>query len=173
MGIELLEVLNLTGQMNKEIKGKKIKNALLKNYDSLLRMGFIKPRPKDLEARLVKKSINSISGGGKWLFFHLKPEMQLVLGEILGKILYHNSKDSIPPKYNLLLEFEDNTFLTVTINFYGFIMVVNDDELRQLRYPGILGISPLDKKFTFSKFNDILEESSKEIMGLRVFEWVI
>jgi len=170
MGLELPEVLTLTKQMNQEIKDKKIKNAILENYDSLLKMGFIKPRPKDLEARLVKKSINSISGGGKWLFFHLKPEMQLMLGEILGKILYHNSKDSIPPKYNLLLEFEDNTFLTVTINFYGFVMALNDNELKQLKYPGKLGISPLDNKFTFQKFNDILEESNKEIIKAAILD---
>lgn len=164
MGLELPEILTLNRQMNKEIKGKKIKNAILKNYDSLLRMGFIKPKPKDLEARLVKKSIDSISGEGKWLFVHLKPEMQLVLGEILGKIIYHKSKDTFPPKYNLLLEFEDNTYLTVIINFYGFIMAVNDNELKQLKYPGKLGISPLDNKFTFQKFNDILEKSNKEII---------
>jgi formamidopyrimidine-DNA glycosylase len=164
MGLELPEILTLAEQMNKEIKGKKIKNAILKNYDSLLRMGFIKPKPKELEARLVKKSIDTILGEGKWLFVHLKPEMQLVLGEILGKILFHKSKDTTPPKYNLLLEFEDNTYLTVIINFYGFIMAVNDNELMQLRYPGKLGISPLDKKFTFQKFNDILEKSGKAIV---------
>jgi formamidopyrimidine-DNA glycosylase len=164
MGLELAEILTLTKQLNKEIKGKKIKNVVIKNYDSLLRMGFIIPKPKELEARMVKKSIDSISGEGKWLFLQLKPEMQLLLGEILGKILFHKSIDSIPPKYNLLLEFEDNTFLTIIINFYGFIMAVTDDELKKLKYPGKLGISPLDKKFTFSKFNEILQESEKEII---------
>ncbi|MDH5684130.1 MAG: Fpg/Nei family DNA glycosylase [candidate division WOR-3 bacterium] len=164
MGLELPEVLTIAQQMNKELKGKKIKNALLKNYDSLLKMGFIKSKPRELEVRLVKKSINSICGEGKWLFMQLKPEMQLVLGEILGKILFHKTKDSIPPKYNLLLEFEDNTLLTVIIYFYGFIMAVTHEELKQLKYPGKLGISPLAKKFTLPKFNDILEESSKEII---------
>ncbi|MFB0509562.1 MAG: DNA-formamidopyrimidine glycosylase family protein [bacterium] len=164
MGLELPEVLTIAQQMNKELKGKKIKNAILKNYDSLLRMGFIKPQPRKLEARLVKKSINSIFGEGKWLFVQLKPEMQLVLGEILGKILFHKTKDTIPPKYNLLLEFENNTFLAVIIYFYGFIMAVSQKELKQLKYPGELGISPLDKKFTFQKFNEILQESEKEII---------
>jgi len=46
MGLELPEILTLNWQMNKEITGKKIKNAILKNYDSLLRMGFIKPNLK-------------------------------------------------------------------------------------------------------------------------------
>jgi formamidopyrimidine-DNA glycosylase len=165
MGLELPEVLTLTEQMNKELKGKRIANAVLKNYDSLLKMGFIKPKPKELEARLINKTIRSVNGDGKWLFIQLKPEMKLVLGEILGKILYHSSNDTIPPKYNLLLEFEDNTYLTVIINFYGFIMAVNDNELKQLKYPGKLGLSPLDdKKFTFKKFNDILNESEKEII---------
>lgn len=118
-----------------------------------------------MEARLINKTIRSVKGDGKWLFVQLKPEMQLVLGEILGKILFHKSKDTIPPKYNLLVEFEDNAFLTVTINFYGFIMVVNNNELKQLKYPGKSGVSPLaEKKFSFPKFNDILEESNKEII---------
>ena len=164
MGLELPEILTLTKQMNKEIKGKKIKNVVIKNYDSLLRMGFIIPKPKELEARMVKKSIDSISGEGKWLLLQLKPEMQLLLGEILGKILFHKTKDTIPPKYNLLLEFEDNTFLTVIINFYGFIMAVTQKELNQLKYPSKLGISSLDNKFTFQKFYEILQESEKEII---------
>lgn len=118
MGIELPEALILAKQMNEELNGKIIDRAHLKDYASLLRMGFINPEPNDLEARLVKKSIDSVTAKEKWISVALKPDMRLLLGEMMGKVLYHSSQDSIPSKYHLKLEFEDNTFLTVRISFY-------------------------------------------------------
>lgn len=165
MGIELPEALILARQMNKELEGKIIDGAHLKDYASLLRMGFINPEPNDLEVRLVKKSIDSVTAKGKWIFVTLKPDMQLLLGEMMGKVLFHSSQDSIPDKYHLKLEFRDNTFLTVRVSFYGFILAVTDNELKKRKYPGRLGLSPVDdKKFTFQAFNAILEENSTKMI---------
>jgi len=91
----------------------------------------------------------------------------------MGKVLYHSSQDSIPSKYHLKLEFEDNTLLTVRISFYGFILAVTDNELKKRKYLGKLGLSPIDdNEFTFRAFNDILEESStKMIKAVLLNQW--
>jgi len=81
MGIELPEALILAKQMNEELKGKIIDRAHLKDYASLFRMGFINLEPNDFEARLVKKSIDSVTAKGKWISVALKPDMRLLLGE--------------------------------------------------------------------------------------------
>lgn len=175
MGVELPEAVILAKQMNEELKGKIIDGAHLKNYVSLHRMGFINLEPNDFEARLITKSIDSVTTKGKWIFVTLKPEMHLLLGELMGKVLYHSSRDLTPDKYHLKLEFEDNTFLTVRVNFLGFILAVTDNELKTRKYPGKLGLSLIDdKKFTFQVFNDILEESStKMIKAVLLNQWKI
>lgn len=173
--MDLPEAKKLAAQMNEELRGKTIDGAHLKNYASLLRMGFINPKPDDLEARLAKKSIDSATAKGKWIFVKLKPEMHLLLGEITGKVLYHNSQDTLSDKYHLRLDFADNTHFTVWISFLGFILVVTDDELKKRKYPGKLGLSPIDdNEFTFQAFNDILEESStKMIKAVLLNQWKI
>ncbi len=175
VGIELPEALILARQMNKELKGKIIGRAHLKDYASLLRMGFINLEPDDFEARLIKKSIDSVTAKGKWIFVKLKPDMHFLLGEMMGKVLYHSSQNTIPDKYHLRLDFTDNTHLTVRVSFYGFILAVTDNELKKRKYPGNLGLSPIDdKEFTFQAFNDILEESStKMIKAVLLNQWKI
>ncbi len=161
--MELPETLKLAKQMNAELKGKIIDHAYLENYATLLKMRFIYPEPKDLEARLLKKSIDSVRAGGKWVFVKLKPEMHLLLGEISGKVLFHSSRDTVPDKYHLKLGFVDNTYLTVYIRFLGFILAVTDEELKKRAYPGDLGLSPVDdREFTFENFNKILNSRSNE-----------
>lgn len=163
---ELPEVLKLAKQMNDELKGKVITSAHLSDESaSLLKMGFIHPLPRELEASFKKKTIDSVTGKGKWIFVKLKPEEYLLLGEITGKVLYHSDKETMPKKYHLKLEFADGSFLSVQVSFYGFIKVVKEEDLRVHRYPGKLGVSPIDEKeFTFQKFNDIFNEYGSKIV---------
>lgn len=161
--LELPEALTIAKQMNEVLKGKMIERAHLTNCDYLIRMRFVNLAPKDFEARLIGKSIDSVTAGGKWIFAKLKPDMHLLLGEITGRVLYHTSQDTIPAKYNLKLDFGDDTYLTVGIRFLGFILAVTDEELRKRKYPGDLGLSPVDdKEFTFENFNNILSSRSNE-----------
>lgn len=175
MGIELPEALILARQMNEELKGKIIEDVYLEDYASLLKDGFVNLEPNDFGARLIKKSINSVKAKGKWIFVGLTPDMNFLLGEIMGKVLYHSCQDTMPDKYHLKLEFADNIFLTVRVSFYGFILAVADDELEKRKYPGKLGLSPIDdKEFTFQALNDILEESStKMIKAVLLNQWKI
>lgn len=162
---ELPEILRLAEQMNGELKGKVIVSAHLSDESaSLLKMGFIYPQPRELEAILAKKTVDSVTGEGKWLYIKLKPEKYLLLGEISGKILYHRDKKTLPEKYHLKLNFADGSFLTVQVSFYGFIKVFKEEELETQRYPGKLGLSPVDaNEFTFQKFSHILDEYGNKI----------
>lgn len=164
--LELPEILNLAKQMDQELRGKVIASAHLSDdCASLLKMGFISPPPRELEANLTNKTIDSVVGKGKWLYIRFESRKYLLLGEIGGKILHHQAEDLPPKKYHLKLDFADGSFLTVQISFYGFMKAVKEEELEAHRYPGKLGLSPVDdKEFTFQTFNDILDEESKKIV---------
>jgi formamidopyrimidine-DNA glycosylase len=124
-------------------------------------MGFVNVAPDVFETRLKGKSIDSIASRGKWIFVKLQPSMNLVLGEIIGKVLYHAPEDAPLDRFNLRLQFTDNSRLTVSISFYGFILAVTDAEREDRRYPGRLGVSPVDdEEFTFERFRRILHENT-------------
>jgi formamidopyrimidine-DNA glycosylase len=170
---ELPEILKLAKQMNDTLKGKIIASANLNDATSasLLKMGFIFPSPRELETSLTKKTIDSTIGKGKWIYVKLKPEKYLLLGEISGKVLYHHDKETLPDKYHLKLDFADGSFLTVQVSFYGFIKIVKEEELEAHRYPGKLGVSPVDdKEFTLRKFNDILAEGRSKVVKYVLLE---
>jgi len=104
--------------MDNELKGKIIERAhLTDECASLIKMGFVYPSPRELEASLTKKTVDSVWAKGKWIYLKLKPENYLLLGELTSRILYHRSGDPLPKKYHLKLDFADNTFLTVQISF--------------------------------------------------------
>ncbi len=155
---ELPDVLVLARQMNKELKGKTIKEAEFneKGYYNL---------PKgEFEAALTGKTIESVTGKGKWVYVKLKPDMYLQFGEHTGNVLFYAGEDTVHDTFTLRIDFTDDTALTIRNYGMSFIRVVKEEELGTFKYPGRLGVSPLDENFTFEMFNTILEESSEKMI---------
>ena len=145
--------------MNDQLRGKKIKDAHFNEK------GYYNLTKKDFEAALIGKTIGPATGKGKWLFVKLEPDMYLQLGFHTGHVLYHTSQETIPDKFTLRVDFTDNTVLTIRNYGMSFIRVVKEDELGKFKYPGKLGISPVDEKeFTFKAFNKILEENGTKLI---------
>ena len=150
---ELPDILVLAQQMDEELKGKTIKDAQFneKGYYNL-------PKEK-FEAALIGRTIESVTGKGKWVYVKLTPEMYLQFGEHTGHVLYHVNEDTVPDEFTLRVDFQDNTVLTIRNFGMSFIRVVKREELGTFKYPGTLGVSPLDEEFTFEAFVTILDEN--------------
>jgi len=111
--IELPEVLTITRQMNNELKGKRIETGNRGN--SSHKWAFYNRSPDEFERILAGKKTGEVTGDGKWIFVSLEPVYVLLLGDMGGRILYHNSGETLPEKYHLMLRFKDQTYLTVAI----------------------------------------------------------
>lgn len=160
MAVELPEALKLATQMNDELVGKTIARVHLRDCDSLVRQGFVNLHEVDV----ANKTISSVAAKGKWILVKLEPDMYLLCAlETGGKILYHPDEASSPDKYNVRFDFADGSFLTERIVGWGWAKAVREDELESHRYPGKIGVSPVDSEaFSFQRFCDIFDGYGKK-----------
>ncbi|MBD3183572.1 hypothetical protein GF312_14865 [Candidatus Poribacteria bacterium] len=157
--IELPEVLTIAKQMNKEIKGKTIKSGNRGN--SQHKWAFYNRDAEEFERILPGKTVGEISGNAGWIITNLEPGYALLLGDMGGKILFHQNDETIPDKYHLMLHFEDNTYLTVSIQGWGFIKIVEKSEVATDRHATQKILSPISHDFTFDYFHQLIKSYEK------------
>lgn len=157
MGFELPEILKLSKQMELTIRGKIITEIILGNRSkSLIKQGMCNLDKRGDE--ILNTPIKSIKSHGKWIFLEFENGKFLMLGEIIGKFLYHQEDDEIPPNNHILFKFKDGTALTFQSSLYAFLEVAEKKQLENHKYAGKLGPSPLDKEFTYSYFDGVLSK---------------
>ncbi len=172
MSIELPEAKILSEQMNKELKGKRIKSCHLQDYKRLQRIGMMN---KDIRAfdQLVNEKIESVISRGNVIRVKLSNGMNLIVGpEYGGKIFYHTRRKTVPNKFHLKVDFSDDTVLTVRLTSMGIIQALKNDELersyvfRRDFNPEVT--SPIDEEFTFERFSRLLAENNRMLKSVLV-----
>jgi len=172
MSIELPEAKILAEQMNKELRGKRIKSYNLKDYERLQKMGMMNKDIKSFD-QLVNGKIESVISRGNVILVKLDNGMNLILGpEYGGEIFYHKNEKTVPEKFHLKVDFSDDTALTVRLTSMGIIQVMKDNDLeRSYVYrrdfnPAVL--SPIDEEFTFERFSKLLADNSRMLKSVLV-----
>ena len=168
MAFELPEALTLAKQMNAELAGKTIEHVhLADECAGLIRQGFVNLQ----QVNLAGTTIRSVTSKGKWVYIRLEPDWYFLLAlESGGKVLYHPSQESVV-KFHVKLDFSDGSCLTVRIVGWGFAKAVKESELEAQRYPGKLGLSPVDEKeFSYQNFCAVLEQGGNKIVKYVLME---
>jgi len=172
MSIELPEAKILAGQMNKELRGKRVKSCHLQDYERLQRIGMLDKDTKSFD-QLVNGKIESVISRGNVIRVKLNNEMNLILGpEYGGKVFYHKSEKTVPRKFHLKVDFSDDTVLTVRLTSMGLIHATKDNELersyvfRRDFNPEV--ISPIDEDFTFERFSKLLADNNRMLKSVLV-----
>jgi formamidopyrimidine-DNA glycosylase len=172
MSIELPEARILAEQMNKELRGKRVRSYHLKDCERLQKIGFIN---KDTEAfdQLLKREVESVTSRGNAILVKLDGKMNIILApEYGGEIFYHSSETKVPEKYHVRIDFYDKTVLTVRFTSMGGASVLKDDELASSYIfkrdfnPEML--SPVDENFTFEQFSKLLSANSRALKSALV-----
>jgi formamidopyrimidine-DNA glycosylase len=172
MSIELPEAKILAEQMNKELRGKRIKLYHLQDCEKLQRIGMMDKDTRSFD-KLVDGKIESVVSRGNVIRVKLNNGMNLIFGpEYGGQIFYHTSEKAVPIKFHLKIDFDDGAALTVRLTSMGLINAVKDDGLeRSYVYrrdfnPDVL--SPLDDEFTFERFSKLLGYNNKMLKSVLV-----
>jgi len=131
--------------MTKQLKGKRVADVNLTQPKCL-------NIPTRKFRRVVGKRINETSAKGKWLFTNLQPDVLLINLGMGGDLIYHKNEATIPQKYQLRITFKDESALTASFFWFGYIHLVPEKGLPKHRMTGKLGISALDKELTAEKF---------------------
>jgi formamidopyrimidine-DNA glycosylase len=147
---ELPEIANLAQQMAEQLKGKRIAQLYL-THPRCLNMSVKKFR------RIVGKTVKGTNARGKWLFTDLDPDDNLLLNLGMGgDLLYHEDNTTLPKKHQLRLTFDDQSELTATFSWFGYIHLASDKELPNHKMTNKLGMSPLEREFTSEKLASLL-----------------
>jgi len=128
--IELPEALNLAGQLNDTIHGKQVASVIVAQTPHKLAWYYGEP-PK-YSALLIGKIIEKANAYGGMV--EIKAEnANILLGEGAG-IRFHRKDEPGPAKHQLLVEFDDHSAISVSIQMYGGIGVFLEGELDNIYY---------------------------------------
>jgi formamidopyrimidine-DNA glycosylase len=157
--IELPEALTIGRQMDEELRGKRIDSAV--HLSSPHKWAFHSCPPEETEPILRGRAMGAASGHGSMILVCVDPDYVLLLGGGGERILYHQTERTLPKKHQLLLHYDDGTYLTVSVQGWGSVDVLHHSEIADHRHVS-RGISPLIDAFTLEHFERLFQEVGPE-----------
>ena len=154
--IELPEATTIARQINAELKGKRIADGNQGN--SPHKFAFYSYPAEEYAAILKGKTVGEATVNGPHILLALDPGYTLILGEGGERIIFHPSPATLPKKYQLLLHFEDDTCLTVSIQGWGATLLLPQSEVAKHPYIFLDKPSPLSEAFTLDFFMGLFAE---------------
>jgi len=160
--IELPEASTIAREMNDELRGKRVESGIRGNAPH--KFAFYNHPPEEYEAILRGKTMGPTIEHGSLIWASVESDYMLVLGGGGERILFHRSEDTLPKKHQLLLHFEDDTYLTVTVQGWGCVQLFHKSEIEAQRgyHLGRKAVSPLSDEFTFEYFQGLFKELTEE-----------
>jgi len=154
--IELPEAVTIARQMQRTLLGRTFSNVQVALQRP--RFLFVTPEPsEEFSARLSGHRIVSVTSKGKWIFTRLENDEILLIGEFGGRLLEHASESDLPKKRHMTFTFEDGSCLTLSIQMWGFVGALSQDEVDAHPYAGTLGPSPIDDDLTLERWNHLVD----------------
>lgn len=148
--IELPEACTIAGQMNATIRGKRIGSVTRGN--SPHKFAFYTGTPEEYATIMTGKSVGEADVDGSFIVLGIGDQHVLLLGEGGEKIIYHSNAKTLPKKHQFLVEFDDATYLTVSVQGWGAIQLWERAGLSEHPFMGKKGLSPLHEKFSMDYF---------------------
>ena len=158
--IELPEAMTIAKQMNYELKGKKIEYGNRGN--SPHKFAFYNRPPEEYESLLKDKTIGDVRDCGSLILTSVEPNYMLVFGGGGERILLHQNEKTLPKKYQLLLNFDDDTYLTVTVQGWGSAQLYNQSEVIANPHLTNTRVSPISDAFTYEYFQRLFDDLKEE-----------
>lgn len=159
--LELPEVITLSKQANNTLSRKTITHVF--NATKPHKFTFYNGDPLKYGELLIGKTIQSSQGYGMFVDFLLSENVILNIGD--GTIVrYYNPGDKVPANYQLLLAFDDESFLVFTVAMYGFINVYTNNIIDNKYYKlSRESISPLSDEYTPALFDRLFADAKKTL----------
>ena len=160
--IELPEAVVIAGQIDQELGGKRIVSSLRDQWPH--KWAFCTATAEEYAAILDGAAIEGARPLGSHVVVDLEGGQALVLGGGGERILFHRQAKTFPKKHQLLLRFDDDTYLTVSVQGWGSLQLVPRCELASHRHVAPKGASPLSAEFTIEYLQGlfaILESGEK------------
>lgn len=158
--IEFPEAITLGGQVAETLSGRVITDVLPPTH--LHKFTFFNGDPRTYADLLVGKRI--VSAEGKGIFVDIRLEDNLFLSVFDGiNMRYGGLKSPIPTKYQLLITFDNETFVSCTTSMYGGIYAFRGALDNKYRTLSLESVSPLCEAFDENYFDKLIASETKNI----------
>lgn len=162
--IELPEAAVMADQINVHLSGKTVKTVIANH--SPHKFAWFYGNPEDYPGLLEGRKVGKALSRGGMIKIEMG-ELRLLFSDGIN-LRFHPIRESLPQKHQLLLEFEDATFLAATVQMYGglwcFPAGENDNPyyLAAREKP-----SPLSEAFTFDYFLALPAEEKQQAKSVK------
>jgi formamidopyrimidine-DNA glycosylase len=164
--IEIPESKVLAKQINETLIGKKIIGVT--SAKSPHKFAWFYKKPEDYPALLEGKLILHAEGIGSMVEITANDAI-LLFGDGV-RLSFHHSIDELPEKHQLLLEFEDHTYLSASVQMYGGVWCFPNGEFDNSYYQiAKAKPSPLSDAFTETYFIDMITDRTIQKLGMKAF----
>ena len=134
---ELPEIATRAREMRSELVGKTITAV------EVLQPKSLNVPPEEFSTALTGATLVDVTYRGKWLFVETS-QGWLLLNLGMGGELLLVTRETLPAKYRLILDFDDHTCLSINFWWVGFVHHVPDGKLAAHRMTAKLGTSALE-----------------------------
>lgn len=163
--IELPEAITLGRQLKEALAEKRITEVF--NANSLHKFTFFHGDPLGYGALLRGKEVLSASGWGIFVSILLEDNTRISFNDGVN-LRFSNDSAEIPTKYQLLLTFNDDSFLAVTVAMYGGISACKGEFDNPYYRKSVERMSPLSDSFDTNYVQSMIEKETKNI-SLKAF----
>ena len=171
MSIELPEAMILAEQMNRELRGKRIRSWHLQDCERLQSIGMLDEDTMSFD-QLIGGEIESVTSRGNAIRAKLKNGMNLILAPEYGGRVFYHKRGEISGKFHLKVDFSDGSALTVRLTSMGHFSALEESDLdhsyiyRRDFNPKIS--SPTDEEFSFERFSRLLADTKRALKSILV-----
>lgn len=154
--IEYPEAVTIARQITERLNGKRIAAGVRGNAPH--KFAFYSGTPEEYATILQGRQVGLAEPHGSLIKVNIDPGYVLVLGGGGERILYHASPATLPRKHQLMLQFEDDTSLTVSVQGWGFAQLWPCEQMAEKLHGDQGKLPPLSEAFTYDYFNGLFEQ---------------
>ena len=158
--IEIPESTVLSRQMTETLSGKKISDVM--NATNLHRFTWFNGDPIRYPEFLIGRTIREVKGYGSFVDIFLDENMHLVVHDGVN-IRYNSETEKCPSKFQLLIVFDDGSYLVFSVVMYGGIYAFSNDFDNSYYKGSFRKLSPLDDRFDLEYLHGMISVTGKNI----------
>lgn len=164
--LELPEVTVLAQQLNENVYGKKVANVIV--LQSSHKFAWFCEDPQKYSELLTGKSIGQAAGYGAML--EIKVEDAVLVFSDGVNLRFHRENEKRPQKHQLLLEFDDLSALSASVQMYGGLWAFRNGEFDNIYYQQAKEKpSPLTDRFDKIYFNELFSKPEVQKLSVKAF----
>jgi formamidopyrimidine-DNA glycosylase len=166
--VELPEVEVMRRDLEKEVVGKRIKDADVRPHRNAMRIIRRHARRKEFSDRLAGKKITKVDRKGKYLLLSLENgEVLVVHFGMSGQLVRGTKRQALPTHTHVVIEFVQGGDLRyIDPRTFGEMFVSAADELGKIKELDHIAIDPLEDTFTWQEFSIELARRAAKLKPL-------